>query len=60
MYVLYRALVIIMLGMIICRNNMTQTKQDIGINIPQPSTFIAGLRGKDITPRNVDLTLPVE
>ena len=39
---------------------MTQTKQDSGTSIPQPSTFIVGLRGKDITPRNVDLTLPVQ
>ena len=39
---------------------MTQTKQNTGTSIPQPSTFIAGLRGKDISPRNVDLTLPVE
>ena len=43
-----------------CRDSTTQTKQNISTSIPQPLTFIAGLRGKDISPRNVDLTLPVE
>ena len=38
---------------------MTQTKKDFTINVPKPSTYIAGLRGKDIPPGKVDLTLPV-
>ena len=39
---------------------MTQTMRDVNIGVPKPTTYLAGLRGKGIPPRKVDLTLPVE
>lgn len=42
------------------RESATQTKRDSGTSVPKPSVYIAGLRGRDIAPATVDLTLPVE
>ena len=38
---------------------MTQTKREQSSSVPKPSTYIAGLRGKDVPPKKVDLTLTV-
>jgi len=38
---------------------VTQTKHDDSSSVPKPRTYMAGLRGKDINPETVDLTLTV-
>lgn len=38
----------------------SQTTREDGSSVPRPSTYIAGLRGQDVVPGKVDLTLPIE
>lgn len=42
------------------KSQTTQTKRDNSTSVPLPVTYIAGLRGQDIKPEKVDLTLSVE
>ena len=44
---------------VICREDVTQTKREESSSVPKPSTYIVGLRGKDIAPQTVDLTLSI-
>lgn len=39
---------------------MTQTKKHGSSSVPNPSTYLAGIRGRNNVPRTVDLTLPNE
>ncbi len=45
---------------VICREDVTQTTREDGSSVPKPSTYIVGLRGKDIAPQTVDLTLSID
>ncbi|XP_064396896.1 cilia- and flagella-associated protein 206-like isoform X2 [Halichondria panicea] len=41
------------------KEDVTQTKREESSSVPKPSTYIVGLRGKDIAPQTVDLTLSI-
>ncbi len=42
------------------RNTVTQTKKDGSSSVPNPSTYIAGIRGRNDFSKKVDLTLTNE
>ena len=41
------------------RTKESQTRSDHATSVPKPAMFMAGLRGKDIKPQKVELTLDV-